>query len=292
MRQGWSQEYYIKAYNFAIEAHKAQKVPGSDLPYIVHLTFVSMEIMTALSVEIDLNGDLATQCALLHDTIEDAGISYDTLEDIFGIKVADGVNALSKNEAIKSKKDQMIDSLERIKKQPKEVWMVKLADRITNLQPPPLYWDQKKISNYKHEAILIYDNLKDASKFLADRLKRKIDNYTLDEPAIQYIVCNDDNFHYMDQSERDFEGIFSSADGAIARAKEIVDKSLRWERLQADDKNDAEELYDRYRDFGDDPFIRSKDPNCHFSAWKYAKQRCKEIVKEGIENNLLYSTLK
>ena len=69
MKPGWSQEKYIKAYNFAAEAHKGQKVPGTDLPYIMHLSLVSMEIMAALSVENDLDGDLAIQCALLHDTI-------------------------------------------------------------------------------------------------------------------------------------------------------------------------------------------------------------------------------
>ena len=138
--------------------------------------------------------------------LEDPGIKYDNLKDEFGIRVADGVHALTKDESIGSdlskqerKKLQMTDSLERIKKQPKEVWMVKLADRITNLQPPPLHWDQEKISNYKQEAKLIYDNLKDASKFLADRLKEKIDNYNLEKPAMKYEVYQDDNFHYGDE---------------------------------------------------------------------------------------------
>ena len=287
----WPQEKYIKAYRFAAEAHKGQLVPGTDLPYIMHLSLVGMEIMAALSVENDLDGDLAIQCALLHDTIEDPGIKYDKLRDEFGIRVANGVHALTKDESIGSdlskqerKKLQMTDSLERIKKQPKEVWMVKLADRITNLQPPPLDWDQEKISNYKQEAKLIYDNLKDASKFLADRLKEKIDNYNLEKPAIQYKVYKDDNFHYMDESERDFVGVFSSAKEAISKAKHIVDRSLRWERLQATDPNDSEELYDRYKDFGDDPFIISEDPNCKFSAWTYAKERCGDIVVEDIKD--------
>ena len=169
MKPKWSQELYIKAFKFAAEAHKTQKVPGSDLPYIVHIAMVCMEIMAALSalcVEDDLDGDLAIQCALLHDVIEDVGIKYDNLKNKFGIKVADGVNALSKNKDIKSKKAQMIDSLERIKEQPKEVWMVKMADRISNLQPPPFYWDQEKTSEYKEEAKLIYDNLKNANKLL------------------------------------------------------------------------------------------------------------------------------
>ena len=59
------------------------------------------------------------------------------------------------------------------------------------------------------------------------------------------------------RDERDFLGAFSSAQEAIDQAKQIVDRSLRWERLQATDPNNAEELYDRYKDFGDDPFIIS-----------------------------------
>ncbi len=182
---GWSQELYCKAFIFAAKAHESinQKFPGTNLPYIVHINLVSMEIMAALSFEDDLDGDLAIQCALLHDVMEDVGIKYDTLKNKFESKVADGVNALSKNKAIKSKREQMIDSLERIKKQPKEVRMVKLADRISNLGPPPSDWDQEKISKYKEEAKLIYDNLKDANKFLADRLKHKIDNYNWEKPT-------------------------------------------------------------------------------------------------------------
>lgn len=40
--------------------------------------------------------------------------------------------------------------------------------------------------------------------------------------------------------------------------------------------------------FGNDPFIRSVGPNCKFSAWGYAKKRCREIVMEGIKDKKLY----
>jgi (p)ppGpp synthase/HD superfamily hydrolase len=38
----------------------------------------------------------------------------------------------------------MLDSLNRTKQLQKEVWAVKLADRITNLQTPPTHWDTVK----------------------------------------------------------------------------------------------------------------------------------------------------
>jgi (p)ppGpp synthase/HD superfamily hydrolase len=130
MESRWSQELYIRAYKYAARAHHGQCVPGSDLPYITHLSFVSMEIMSSLSVGNKRNGDLAVQCALLHDTLEDTGVTYEQVKEKFGIVVACGVQALTKNIKL-DKNKQMEDSLRRIKKQPKEIWMVKMADRIT-----------------------------------------------------------------------------------------------------------------------------------------------------------------
>ncbi len=61
--------------------------------------------------------------------------------------------------------------------QPQEIWMVKLADRITNLQPPPGNWDNAKKKKYLEQAELIYEQFKDASLYLSDRLKIKITAY-------------------------------------------------------------------------------------------------------------------
>lgn len=75
MASRWSQDVYIKAYRFAAEAHwnrsKKQHVPGTDIPYLMHFSMVAMEVIPALEKETGLNGNLAVQCALLHDTIED-----------------------------------------------------------------------------------------------------------------------------------------------------------------------------------------------------------------------------
>jgi (p)ppGpp synthase/HD superfamily hydrolase len=174
----WEQELYLKAWNFASFHHKDQKVPGKDFPYINHVGSVTMEIMSAIVRSDSVNDpDLAVQCALLHDVIEDTEIKYEKIEDEFGSNVADGVMALSKNEGIKTKSEQMRDSLERIKKQPKEIWMVKLADRITNLQPPPYYWTKNDIKQYRDEAIEIHGALKDANNVLSSRLLDKIEQY-------------------------------------------------------------------------------------------------------------------
>ena len=55
--------------------------------------------------------------------------------------------------------------------------MVKMADRITNLLPPPADWGRKKVERYRQEARLILSSLGAASPFLAERLSAKIENY-------------------------------------------------------------------------------------------------------------------
>jgi (p)ppGpp synthase/HD superfamily hydrolase len=151
----------------------------------MHFCLVAMEVIAAFAEESNLDGNLAVQCALLHDTLEDTEITYVDLVNNFGEKVADGVFALTKDKAIgdkitdkwQRKHLQMSDSLKRIKTQPKEIWMVKLADRITNLQPPLQYWTDQIVEKYKQESIEIFEALQDGSPFLAGRLKDKMNSY-------------------------------------------------------------------------------------------------------------------
>lgn len=173
----WSQDAYIQACKFAAEAHRGQLVPGADLPYLMHVSLVGMEVIAALSTQPDRDGNLAVQCALLHDVIEDTAVTYQSVAGAFGRAVADGVLALSKVKTL-PRHEQMADSLRRIRQQPAEIWMVKLADRITNLQPPPHYWTKDKIRRYQAEAVEILNALGEASQLLAARLREKIDAYT------------------------------------------------------------------------------------------------------------------
>ena len=172
----WSQDTYKRALDFAARAHGEQKVPGNGFPYVVHLAKVAMEVLAACVADSTAGADLAVTCALLHDTIEDAGVTRDALQAEFGPRVAAGVAALTKDEAL-PKAARMADSLERIRAQPREVWMVKLADRITNLEPPPPHWSLEKRRAYLAEARHIHQRLQDASPFLAQRLAEKMAAY-------------------------------------------------------------------------------------------------------------------
>lgn len=90
---------------------------------------------------------------------------------------------------------------------------------------------------------------------------------------MKYTVLVDDNFHYMDESERHTHGEFETAEAAVGAAKELVDADLR--SLYRTGMT-ADELYQQYTSFGSDPYIVSEDQSCRFSAWEYAKERCQE----------------
>lgn len=173
-----TQDIYQKTIKFAAEKHAAenQTIPGSNLPYVVHLSNVAMEILLASNATNEFNTNFAIQIALLHDTLEDTKTTLEELTYNFGKDVAEAVSALTKRANI-PKADRMNDSLNRIKLLAKEVGAVKLADRITNLQSPPHHWDLIKIQNYRLEAIKILEELKGTNSYLENRLQNKIDDY-------------------------------------------------------------------------------------------------------------------
>lgn len=176
MSSAWSQDLYIGAYRFAAHAHRWQRVPGTSLPYIMHLSFAAMEILAAAAIEDMGDANLAVQCALLHDTVEDTRVRYEQLQQDFGQAVADGVLALTLNKRL-PRSAQMTECLARIQAQPPQIWMVKMADRITNLQSPPPHWSPDRIQDYHREAQVILEALGSVSPFLAQRLRLKISEY-------------------------------------------------------------------------------------------------------------------
>ena len=94
----------------------------------------------------------------------------------------------------------------------------------------------------------------------------------------KFKVQVNDNSYYMDEGERTDHGVFANADEAVAACKEIADDDLNAMRKPG---MTAKELYKLYIAFGPDPFVvplNPSDPDVNFSAWTYAKGRCKELV--------------
>lgn len=174
----FSAERIVTAITFAAKAHGAQMTP-MGFPYLHHLMTVATHTMVGtrndgFSIEDQENAIIA---ALLHDTIEDTAIEYNDVKEAFGDTIADAVSALTKNKLVGDKQAQMEDSLNRIKAQPKWVWCVKMADRITNLTGVPAHWDDAKKQKYLCEARVMWSALHEASEDLSERLLQKIERY-------------------------------------------------------------------------------------------------------------------
>jgi guanosine-3',5'-bis(diphosphate) 3'-pyrophosphohydrolase len=121
-----------KAYEFADKAHAKQKRSSGD-PYIIHPTEVALSLA-------EMHLDLATiMTGLLHDTVEDTGVTLETIEAEFGKDVAelvDGVTKLSKITFRTTEEKQAENFRKMIIAMAKDirVILVKLADRLNNMR--------------------------------------------------------------------------------------------------------------------------------------------------------------
>jgi len=177
-RQLFNNKQFNKALLFALKAHEGQQMKcPKGTPYSAH--FVSVAFYALKYAVLDggkLDFDLLIQAALLHDTIEDTAVTYEHVKEEFGEKVADGIFALTKDERI-SKPDQMKDCILKIKKQPREIAIVKMSDRLFNIRGRVPSWGIAKQEAYKQEAKMIANELGYACAPLKKDLLEAIDNF-------------------------------------------------------------------------------------------------------------------
>lgn len=118
----------ISAHKFALEAHGEQKY--GEVPYSLHLTYVVMIAMRFIHNIRQEFQEGAIQSCWLHDTIEDAGKTYNDIKKVFGEFVAEIVFAVS-NEKGKNRQERNEKTLPNIAKNRTAVF-VKLCDKIAN----------------------------------------------------------------------------------------------------------------------------------------------------------------
>jgi len=117
-----------KAIEYAAVKHREQMRKGSDIPYIVH-PFEVAQILTAQGAD----GHVVI-AGLLHDVIEDAGVTTEEILEEFGGAVAKIVNAETedKTKSWEQRKQATIDHLRN--GDDFEVMMVACADKLSNLR--------------------------------------------------------------------------------------------------------------------------------------------------------------
>ncbi len=148
-----------KAYNFALEAHKNQKRDAGE-PYIIHPVAVA-DILTELKLD---SATITT--GLLHDTIEDTKVTYDSVKKEFGQEVADLVEGVTKISALEDKASES-SKAENFRKlilatsKDIRVLLVKLADRLHNMRTINSAKNSEKRIRKAKETMEIYAPLAD-----------------------------------------------------------------------------------------------------------------------------------
>ncbi|MGY1750416.1 MULTISPECIES: RelA/SpoT family protein [unclassified Modestobacter] len=119
-----------RAYDVAEEAHAPQKRKSGD-PYITH----PLAVATVLA---GLGMDTTTLvAALLHDTVEDTGVTLDTIRADFGPEVAHLVDGVTKIDRVKLGDAAQAETIRKMivamSRDPR-VLVIKLADRLHNMR--------------------------------------------------------------------------------------------------------------------------------------------------------------
>ncbi len=176
------------AYEFAEKAHAGQKRSSGE-PYSIHPLAVA-NILTDLGMDAD-----TIISGLLHDTIEDTGVTKEEIEEKFGAEVAmlvDGVTKLSRL-SYKTKEEHQVENLRKMflaMAKDIRVIIIKLADRLHNLRTLE-YVDEESQRAKAYETLEIYSPL-------AHRLGIFKIKWELEDISLRYI----DSKGYYDLVEK------------------------------------------------------------------------------------------
>ena len=92
----------------------------------------------------------------------------------------------------------------------------------------------------------------------------------------KYEVYIDDNYHFMDESDRISAGSYRSLEKAIKKCKKITISSLR---CLCEEGMTPEKLSAQWSMFGEDPFIVGESDSIPFSAREFVTtELCKSII--------------
>lgn len=125
-------EIIRKAFEVSVEAHKEMRRKSGE-PYIYH----PIAVAQICAEEIGL-GTTAIVCALLHDTVEDTDITLDDIKGMFGEKVAQIIDGLTKISGVFDHTSSI--QAENFRKmlltlsEDVRVILIKLADRLHNMR--------------------------------------------------------------------------------------------------------------------------------------------------------------
>ena len=221
-----------RAYVFGAEAHGEQK-RRSGVPYISHPLAVA-HILTQLKMDA-----MTIASALLHDTIEDTGVTAQQVAERFGNDVAmlvEGVTKLDKLEFASQEERQAESFRKMVVAMAKDirVILVKLADRLHNLRTLE-YMPEPKQRGTAQETIDIYAPL-------AQRLGIAWIHSELEDLAFRYV-----NAHAYYDIQARLANTQEARARYLARVQEIIAGELEQIHIRCTVSGRPKHLYSIYQ---------------------------------------------
>ncbi len=182
------------AFDFGMKAHDGQ-TRASGEPYFTHPIAVA-------NILADMRLDLDTIItALLHDTVEDCGVSLDTIGDRFGLSIAqlvDGVTKLSRigmQSAGSSIQAENFRKLLLAMSEDVRVLLVKLADRTHNMRTISYISKPEKKARIARETLDIYAPL--AERIGVTNLQQELENFSFSVLNVEMNQTITNRLEYM-----------------------------------------------------------------------------------------------
>lgn len=223
----------VKAYNYAEMAHSSAQTRFSGERYFVHPYNVALILA-------DLHVDVQTIAAgLLHDVVEDTGISYNEIKKEFGEEIANMVDGVTKLSKVKyrNKEERQAESLRKMivaMSKDIRVVIIKLADRLHNIRTLE-YMPKEKQYQKAMETIEIYAPI-------ANRLGMASIKWELEDLSLKYI----DPEGYEDLLKKVQEKSEQRKD-YISHIIDTIQEKLTEAGMEADIKGRPKSLYSIYK---------------------------------------------
>ena len=165
-------EIITKAFNFARQAHKGVKRHSGE-PYIMH----PLAVARIVCKEIGL-GSTSICAALLHDVVEDTDYTVEDIRNLFGDKIADIVDGLTKiaGGVFGAHASQQAENFKKLLLTMNEdirVILIKIADRLHNMRTLKFMQTSKQ---YKIAGETLYIYAPIAYRLGLSRIKTELEN--------------------------------------------------------------------------------------------------------------------
>jgi guanosine-3',5'-bis(diphosphate) 3'-pyrophosphohydrolase len=152
--------FLLKAVKYAADCHTGQFRKGEQgAPYVNHV----LEVASLLAEVGGVTDDEVLAAALLHDTVEDTGATFDEVESLFGERVTSIVREVTDDKTLPKRRRRQLQ-IDHAPHLSEGATLIKIADKTSNLaditRNPPRNWGHQRRREYIEWGEKVVNNCK------------------------------------------------------------------------------------------------------------------------------------